>query len=157
MGCADALALEPLLFDKVSEAIDSGEEVIFTKDCHTKEDYYESAEGRRYPIIHCQEGTDGAEIFGRLRRLATECTVITKTTFGSLDLAKHLQASNCSEVELCGVATNTCVITNAILIKTLMPRCNIVVNPDLVASCERELGQDALDVMASLGITVLGR
>ena len=56
-----------------------------------------------------------------------------------------------------GVVTNICVIANAVLIKTFLPECNVVVNPDLVASGDRELGEAALDVMASLGITVLGR
>jgi len=157
MGCADALALEPLIFDKVSEAIDNGEDVYFTRDTHKADEYMESAEGRKYPVMHCIEGTDGCEIFGRLRRLSTECNVITKDTYGSVDLAKRLQALGYAEVELCGVVTNICVIANAILIKTLMPECNVVVNPDLVASGDRELGESALNVMASLGITVLGR
>lgn len=157
MGCADALALEPLIFDKVSEAIDNGEDVYFTRDTHKADGYMESAEGRKYPVMHCIEGTDGCEIFGRLRRLSTECNVITKDTYGSVDLAKRLQALGYAEVELCGVVTNICVTANAILIKTLMPECNVVVNPDLVASGDRELGESALNVMASLGITVLGR
>ena len=157
MGCADALALEPLIFDKVSEAIDNGEDVYFTTDLHDAEEYQNSAEGRKYPTMHCIAGTGGCEIFGRLKRLSTEATVIPKNTFGSVDLAKRLQALGYAEVELCGVVTNICVIANAVLIKTFLPECNVVVNPDLVASGDRELGEAALDVMASLGITVLGR
>ena len=116
MGCADALALEPLLFDKVSEAIDSGEDVFFTRDMHRAEDYPDSAEGRKYPVLHCIEGTDGSEIFGRLRRLSTDCTVLSKDTFGSVELAKRLQAGGYSEIELCGVVTNICVMANAVII-----------------------------------------
>ena len=156
MGCADALALEPLIFDKVSEAIDNGEDVYFTMDTHKAEDYADSAEGRKYPTLHCIEGTSGCEIFGRLKRLSTEAAVFTKSTFGSVELAKHLQAVGYSEIELCGVVTNICIIANAVLIKTLLPECNVVINPDLVASGDRELGEAALDVMSSLGITVLG-
>ena len=157
MGSANALALEPLLFDKVSEAIDNGEDVYFTMDMHKAEEYSNTAEGRKYPVMHCIEGTDGCEIFGRLRRLSTECNVIGKSTFGSVDLAKRLQALGYTEVELCGVVTNICVFANAVIIKTLMPECNVIVNPDLVASNDTEMGEKALDVMATLGINVLGR
>ncbi len=157
LGCADALALEPLIFDRVADALDGDVDVFFTRDLHDAATYPESAEAKVFPTLHCIEGTEGCEIFGRLKRLSQECMVFNKNIFASRDLAAHLSASGYDTVELCGVATNVCVLANAALIKTVMPECNVMINPDLVASYDKELGEKALDVMKTIGINVLGR
>ncbi len=157
LGSADALALEPLLFDRVSDAMDGSVDVYFTRDMHVASEYPSTSEGKDIPTLHCVEGTEGCEIFGRLKRLSQEARVFEKSTFGSRELAVHLASNEYTDVEICGVATNICVIVNAALIKTLMPECNVMVNPDLVASYDKELGEKALDVMKSFGINVLGR
>ncbi len=157
LGSAEALALEPLIFDKVADAIDNGIDVYFTRDVHDAAQYPSTSEARTVPTLHCVEGTEGCEIFGRLKRLSQGSRVFDKSTFGSIELARHLAASGYTDVELCGVATNICVIVNAILIKSSMPECNVMVSPDLVASYDPELGEKALDVMKSAGINVLGR
>ncbi len=157
LGCADSLALEPLLFDRVADALDGGVDVFFTRDMHNGSEYSGTAEAKEFPTLHCVEGTEGCEIFGRLKRLSQESMVFDKNTFASRDLANHLAASGYTDVELCGVATNVCVMVNAVLIKSFMPECNVMINPDLVASYDKELGEKALDVMRSIGINVLGR
>lgn len=74
--------------------------------------------------------------------------------FGSRKLADHLASVGYDEVEVCGVATNICVIANAVLIKNAMPETRVVVDPRLVASYDRALGDAALKVMASLCIDI---
>lgn len=157
MGSANALAIEPLLFDKVTDYMDSGIDVFFTRDVHDTVTYPNTSEGREFPTLHCIEGTEGSEIFGRLRRLSQMSSVFVKNTFGCRELVSHLYSNGYTDVELCGVATNVCVLVNAVLIKNAMPECNVIVNPDLVASYDSELGEKALDVMKSIGINVLGR
>ncbi len=157
LGSADALALEPLIFDKVADAMDNGTDVYFTRDIHDVAEYPATAESKTVPVLHCIRDTEGSEIFGRLRRLSQESSVFEKSAFGSPELANHLSNSGYTDVELCGVATNVCVLVNAVLIKSAMPECNVMVSPDLVASYDKDLGEKALDVMKSFGINILGR
>ena len=58
-------------------------------------------------------------------------------------------------MELCGVATNICVIANAVIARTANPEARVYVRRDCVASYDRDLGDKALDVMASLQVEIL--
>jgi len=156
LGGADAVSIESALFERVSEALVSGETVIFTKDTHDSAGYMDTDEGHHIPVMHCIKGTEGHEIYGKLRELAAGCRVYEKGTFGCPELASDLASEGYDEIEVCGVATNVCVISNAVLIKTNMPECRVCVNPAHVASYDPELGREALRVMASMCIDVVG-
>lgn len=153
LGSADAAAIERPLFERVERAFGDGEDVYFTKDTHGP-DYLQTDEGRHIPVVHCQKGTEGWEIYGSLKPLAEKAQVYLKPVFGSRKLADHLVSVGYDEVEVCGVATNICVIANAVLIKNAMPETRVVVDPRLVASYDRALGDAALKVMASLCIDI---
>ena len=87
--------------------------VIFTRDTHF-DDYMNTQEGRKLPVLHCMKDTDGWQICDELKPYAD--VVIDKITFGSVDLPKMLcdYDEKIEEIELCGLCTDICVISNAI-------------------------------------------
>lgn len=155
LGSDDAKALESVLHSHVSDFLARGEDVYFTKDTHG-DDYASTDEGRHIPVAHCLKGTEGWEIHGSLRGLSERCTVLEKGTFGSTELAEIIRDKGYDEVEVCGVATNICVLANAVLIKAYAPECRVIVDRRHVASYDRSLGESALKVMASMCIDVTG-
>lgn len=154
LGSENSVAIEDALAKRVEKALADGEDVYFTRDSHGPE-YKGSNEGRHIPVAHCVKGTDGWEIYGKLRELSKKCTVIDKGTFGSDELYGIMKRKGYERVEICGVATNICVIVNAALIRTALPNADVVVDPKLVASYDGRLGKEALEVMQGFCIDVL--
>ena len=153
LGSADALALEDPLYRRVAEALDGSEVVFFTMDTHGP-DYNGTNEGRHIPVPHCIKGTEGWRIFGKLEELSRKAEIFCKDTFGSIALAERLSEGGFDRIELCGVATNICVAVNAALIRSFLPEAEIVIDPKLVASYDRGLGEAALNVMGSFCIDI---
>lgn len=155
LGNANAASLEDGIVARIRRARDRGEDVIFTLDTHGA-DYLSTREGRYLPVPHCIKDTEGHGLYGAV---AAECraedAVFCKETFGSKELFAHLQQKGYSAVELCGVVTNICVISNAVLAKTALPEADVAVNAALCASNDPALHQKALDVMASFQIDIL--
>lgn len=154
LGSEAAAGIEDALAQRVEKALAEGEDVIFTKDTHGP-GYGGTNEGRHIPTEHCMKGTLGWEIYGKLRPLSERCTVIEKGTFGSDRLFEMMRRRGYSRVEICGVATNICVIVNAALVRTALPDADILVDPALVASYDGKLGREALDVMKGFCIDIL--
>ncbi len=152
LGSEDAVSIEDAICSRIGEYLGSGDDVYVTMDTHG-EDYLSTLEGRMLPVEHCIRGTDGWRLHGRVGELASGCTILEKGTFGCPGLMDILCGYD--EIELCGVATNICVIANAVIARTAAPDARIVVRRDCVASYDRELGEKALDVMASLQVEVL--
>ena len=115
-------------------------------------DYLKTDEGTHIPIEHCIRGTEGWYIHGRVADYQCKGKTIEKGTFGSLDVAEML--SGFDSIELCGVATNICVIANAIILKAAYPDSKVTVDPKCVASYDPELHRKALDIMRSLCIDI---
>ena len=95
-------------------------EVVFTRDTH-EDNYMETQEGRNLPVVHCIKGSDGWEFVTELTELAEGKKIFDKPTFGSVELAQFIaekaQQDKELEVELIGVCTDICVVSNALLIK----------------------------------------
>ena len=151
LGTGEARAILPDVV-KLVESWDGP--VAFTRDTHGP-DYLDTREGRMLLVPHCIHGTPGWEIHGRVGEMSRDprCRIIDKPTFGCAELMDVLKGYD--EIELCGVATNICVIANAVIARTANPEARVVVRRDCVASYDRELGEKALDVMASLQVEVL--
>ena len=69
-------------------------DIAFTKDTH-HDNYLDTQEGKKLPVVHCIEGTDGWEIIPELKRYTTADNkrligIFNKPTFGSTELAKAL-------------------------------------------------------------------
>lgn len=154
LGFVGAEKIEGRIAEKIREYRKEGCDILFTLDTHG-EDYLKTNEGRNLPVIHCVEDTEGHELFGEVGRLRSKTDrVFLKGTFGSDELYEYLKKSGYSYVELAGVVTNICVITNAALAKTALPEAEIAVDASCVASNDEELNLAALNVMESLQIKI---
>ena len=128
-------------------------EVIFTRDTHG-EDYSETQEGRKLPVTHCVKDTDGWQICDELREYAKTC--VDKVTFGSVDLPQIIKnyGEKIEEIELVGLCTDICVISNAMLLKATFPEVKITVDSTCCAGVTEESHNTALDAMKAVQIEV---
>lgn len=158
LGFAKARELEERIAEKIRQYhAEEESDVVFTLDTH-EGDYLSTYEGRHLPVAHCIRGTEGHELFGAVGAECSEKDLIfCKATFGSERLYEYLTDIPYDEIELVGVVTNICVISNAVLAKTAQPETEIIVDASCVASNDEELNEAALKVMESLQITVINR
>ncbi len=130
-----------------------------TRDTHG-EDYLQTREGRLLPVAHCIAGTPGWELAGRLQALleAGGAEFFDKPAFGSLALARRLAElagqGKIEEVELAGLCTDICVVSNALLIKAFLPEVPVAVDALACAGTSPARHGEALDVMESCQIAV---
>lgn len=158
LGTKEALAIVGPVAEKVREYKKQGIKVIFTRDTHTG-DYLETQEGKNLPVMHCVEGTPGFELDGALE--TDDSLIINKTTFGSVDLPEVIRKtagdiSNTGEleIELCGLCTDICVISNAMILKAFFPEALISVDAGLCAGVTPESHLNALNAMKMCQIKI---
>lgn len=155
LGFARAAALEDAIADKIARAKRQGTRVIFTMDTHPQP-YRETEEGRHLPVPHCLENTEGWQLYGRVAALCDENTpMFHKETFGCLALANYLHDERFTGIELVGVVTNMCVISNAVLAKAACPQAVIRVDADCVACPVEADNRRALKMMEQMHIEIL--
>jgi len=152
LGTPEARAIVKKVKSKISQARREKQTVVFTRDTHGA-NYLSTQEGQKLPIPHCIRYTEGWEIEKTLR--LADARIFDKDTFGSLDLAHYLLSAGCSEVELVGVCTDICVVSNALLIKAYLPELRIVVDSKCCAGTTPENHESALQTMRQCQITVL--
>lgn len=129
-----------------------GGEVIFTRDTHG-DDYLETQEGKYLPVAHCIQGTRGHDIVPELD--TKDSLIIDKPNFGSRELAKKISEMNPAEVELCGLCTDICVVSNAILLKAYLPETKITVDAACCAGVSEESHKAALLVMKMCQVDII--
>ena len=133
LGFAKAEQLDGRIADKIAKCRNEGWEIVFTFDTH-EENYLQTNEGRNLPVEHCIKGTNGHKLYGRTAKMLKESDkCFYKPSFGSAELFEYLKAERFDKVELCGVVTNICVISNAVLAKTALPESEISVDSACVA------------------------
>ena len=147
-----------VIVDAVKEKIRSypAENVIATIDTHD-ENYMETQEGKNLPVPHCIKGTEGWQIRSDIAELLDGAKIYEKPTFGSIALAEDLKALSDKEeieLELIGLCTDICVISNALLLKAFMPEVTIAVDASCCAGVTPEKHQAALETMRSCQIHV---
>lgn len=160
LGFAEARALEAGIDRLVAQKLGEGFGVIFTRDTHGA-DYLSTREGRFLPVPHCLAGSKGHRLYGALAKYedapVENVVLLNKTTFGSKELAAAAAAlcgGTPGKIELCGVVTNICVLSNAVLLQAAFENTPVAVHKDLCAA----LGDGqatALAAMEGLGITLL--
>lgn len=156
LGTAEARAILPGVTEKVRN-FDG--KIIFTKDTHHS-DYLQTQEGRNLPVEHCIMGQEGWMLEESLEDFAREkeCAVHLKPTFGSLELARSLEEWNrtdpIEEIQLCGLCTDICVISNALLLKAFLPEVPISVDADCCAGVTPQSHANALEAMKLCQITI---
>ena len=156
LGTAEALAVVPAAAEKIR----SFEGDIFvTYDTHF-EDYLNTAEGRKLPVPHCIYGTPGWELDARIGEAVEEMPhiKIQKFTFGSTSLP-HLMTEVADgeefDIELIGLCTDICVVSNALILKAHFPEAPIAVDASCCAGVTPEKHLAALETMRSCQIQVI--
>lgn len=149
------------IVDKVAQKIKYHEgTVLYTRDTHD-DLYLKSQEGKNLPVVHCIYNSNGWELAPAINQLAEEknSKIFDKSTFGSPQLA-HYTALLCAQediesIELIGVCTDICVLSNAILLKSIIPEVPILVNASYCAGVTPESHATALDAMKVCQIQVI--
>ena len=150
----------PTVAKCIKEHRANGGKVIFTYDTHYADTYMDSQEGRNLPVPHCIKGTDGWELDKNVV-LALEkrgYTPVEKVTFGSVDLPALIKEASKGEeftVELIGLCTDICVVSNALMIKAHFPEVNVSVDEKCCAGVTVEKHIAALETMRSCQIDVI--
>lgn len=152
LGTGEAQAIVPAVEKKVMEYAAAGDEIVFTMDTHF-ENYTETMEGKKLPVPHCIRGTAGWEICRALKDIPGRR--FEKYTFGSVALAEYVSAGEYGEVELVGLCTDICVISNALLLKAHMPEMPVRVDGACCAGVSPESHENALSAMRMCQIDVL--
>ena len=147
------------IVDAVKEKIRSypAENVIATMDTHA-ENYLKTQEGRNLPVVHCVKGTDGWQIRPEIADLLKGAKIYEKPTFGSTAMAADLREESEKEeieLELIGLCTDICVVSNALLLKASMPEVKITVDAACCAGVTPEKHAAALETMRSCQIHVI--
>ena len=158
LGTKEAQDIVPLVAEKIKQYQLASQKVIYTRDTHTQ-DYLQTAEGKKLPVEHCIFGEWGWQIEESLSALIKEDTVvINKQTFGSTALGEMIKQMAEEdpeiEVELIGLCTDICVISNALLIKAFVPELAIKVDSSCCAGVTPESHENALKAMAMCQIEV---
>lgn len=159
LGNPAAAAIEEKIVKKIEEyrALGEAGQVIFTMDTHA-ENYMETQEGANLPVPHCIEGTAGWNLYGKVAEAKKDEDIsFSKRTFGSIELGDYLKdkGDEYESVELCGVVTNICVISNMVVAKAAMPEVPIIVDASCCASNDPVLEEKAYDVMEVLQVKVI--
>ena len=155
LGFPEAVAIDGAIARKIREYRSRGDVVAFTFDTHTPA-YLDSQEGHHLPVTHCVQGTPGWELYGETGSLRVpEDRVFTKPAFGSAELLDWLRRQPFSAIELCGVVTNICVLSNAVIAKTAQPETPVRVDARCVAGNDPALHDAALAIFASIHVEVL--
>ncbi len=157
LGTEEACAVAPKVADKI-RAFEG--EIFVTMDTHY-ENYLETAEGEKLPVSHCIEGSEGWQLDQRVAQAleGKKYTVVEKLTFGSVDLPNLIADAAGEEdftMELVGLCTDICVVSNALILKAFFSEIPITVHGDLCAGVTRESHLAALSTMRMCQIDVLG-
>ncbi len=147
LGTKEAEAIVP----RVKELVEGAEEVVYTADTHG-ENYLKTREGKLLPVPHCIKGTAGWEILPELYTRGAK--IFKKPTFGSLALAQYIRDGGYDDVTFCGVCTDICVVSNALLVKAGLPEAEIRVIASACAGVTPEKHLAALETMRSCQISV---
>ena len=153
LGTKEAKAIVPKVREKIQRYRGEGNLVVFTRDTH-QENYLDTQEGQKLPVPHCIFGTKGWQIAGGLYQEGER--IVDKPAFGSLELAEYLNTiKDLEEIELAGLCTDICVISNALILKAKMPEVRICVDPSCCAGVTPQSHDNALKAMQVCQIEIL--
>ena len=149
LGTKEAVAIVPAVKAKIEEYVKNGDEVIYTRDTHF-DNYLETPEGKKLPVTHCIKGTKGWEIADGL--YVEGAKIIDKPNFGW----PHWRDEELYDVELIGLCTDICVVSNALIIKATHPDAAVKVDKNCCAGVTPETHNAALATMQMCQIDIIG-
>lgn len=163
LGNEECRAVMPHVMRRIERARKEGWKIICTQDIHDK-NYLSTGEGRRLPVEHCIRGTEGAELITEIEELRTKWddyhevflpeSPLEKNAFGSTELAKVLEKYQPEEIELIGVCTDICVISNAMILRSSYPDIELSVDASCCAGVTTASHDTALNSMEACQISV---
>lgn len=148
LGTKEAEGIVEKVKKKIAEYQEAGNEIIFTRDTHQK-NYLDTNEGKYLPVEHCIEGTDGWKIVDGLE--VPDAIYIDKPNFGYM----HWKDYDLEEVELVGLCTDICVVSNALIIKATHPEIKVSVDASCCAGVTPESHEAALITMKMCQIEII--
>ena len=147
------------LVEPIVELINSNQfdEYIFTMDTHYSYSYYDTQEGQKLPVLHCNRLSDGWNIDDRLIEAVKKYgySTIQKYTFGFKHWRSTPALEHVDEIHVCGTCTDICVITNVALLKTYYPEVPIYVHEKLCAGLTPHTHECAIETMRSMQINIV--
>jgi len=149
LGTPEAVAIVPAVKEKIQNYVNQGYRVIYTRDTH-EADYLQTPEGKKLPVEHCIRGTEGWQIAEGL--YVPGCGIIDKPNFGW----PHWDEETLEDVELVGLCTDICVVSNALIIKAMHPDARVTVDARCCAGVTPESHKAALQTMQMCQIDVIG-
>lgn len=135
--------------------------VLFTRDTHF-DNYLTTREGQLLPVVHCIKGTPGWELYGQTAAACAEVNApaIDKLVFG-MDISDPAIAAvlpeRADEIELVGLVSNICVVSNACVLQAKYPEARIIVDASLTASMDPAMHEKVLDVLEGFQVKVINR
>lgn len=155
LGTREAVAIVPHAAQKIA---DFDGEIFVTFDTHF-ENYLQTSEGRKLPVRHCIKGTDGWQLNDHIAAALSKkhYTPVEKRTFGSIQLPQLIAEAAGGEdftVELIGLCTDICVVSNALILKANFYEQDIAVDASCCAGVTPQTHQAALDTMKMCQITI---
>ena len=135
--------------------------VLFTRDTHF-ENYLTTREGRNLPVEHCIRGSHGWEVYGETAKALAEvdAPAIDKLFFG-MDVSDPAIAAvlpeAADEIELVGLVSNICVVSNAVVLQSKYPEATILVDAACTDSFDKSLHEKVLDVLSGFQVKVFIR
>ena len=148
LGTKEAVAIVPNVKAKIDAYAKAGHQIIYTRDTH-EENYLDTPEGRKLPVPHCIRGTKGWQIADGL--YIDGCKIIDKPNFGW----PNWKDEALEDVELIGLCTDICVVSNALIIKAAFPEASVKVDAACCAGVTPESHDAALLTMRMCQIDIL--
>lgn len=156
LGTSEAISIIPNVCKKIRS---HNGKILVTKDTHDR-NYLSTNEGKKLPVEHCVKNSDGWQLDGNVEQALAgkDYTIVEKSSFGSLDLPVLIEeyVSNSKfEIEIIGLCTDICVVSNALILKAKFPEVNIIVDALCCAGVTKESHNAALTTMKMCQIEVI--
>lgn len=157
LGSPEAQAIVPKVVERIKEAIENKETIVFTQDVHFSSNYKDSEEGKNLPIPHCLVDGSGWRIHNDIKEYAEDYQVYSKYTFGYNWANSWLYVNEYDQIEIVGLDTDFCVLANAMTLKATFPNSHIVINAACCAGSTPEWHEKALDMLEHCHCEIINR
>ena len=155
LGFKGAESISPAIARLIKEFRENNDDVVFTYDTHDA-DYLNTTEGKYLPVPHCLKGSDGWALYPEINALLGDALVFEKPGFGSKELGHYIEKHQYDEIYLCGLVSDICVFSNAIIAKaSASPYAKIKVVRDATSSFDLAMQEKAFDVLKHLHIEII--
>lgn len=161
LGFKDAENLYPKILKLVNNFNDSkntNKLCVFTKDTHEEKFYLSTLEGKKLPL-HCEKNTKGNELYRDLESICKSCYVFNKDSYMSFDLIDFLRKNRLDQtiqqVFIVGLITDVCVISNAVSLRSLLPKAQVYIVKDCVDTVNKNIENSVFDFIKSIDVELI--